>query len=69
VSTEEITPEPPDDAEDRRLPEVSSGSGQLMGILSRQRGRADHFYDGALRALADRSNRVRAESAAYCLRE
>jgi hypothetical protein len=69
VSTEEITPEPPDDSEDRSLPELSSRSGQLMGILTRQKGRADHFYEGALRALADRSNRVRAESAAYCLRE
>lgn len=41
----------------------------MIGILTRQKGRADHFYEGALRALADRSNRVRAESAAYCLRE
>ena len=69
MSTEEITPEPPDDSDDRRLPELSSRSGQLMGILTRQKGRADHFYEGALRALADRSNPVRAQSAAYCLRE
>ena len=40
-----------------------------MAILIRQQGRAGHFYEGALRVLADRSNRVRAESAAYCLRE
>ncbi|HEY2717380.1 MAG TPA: hypothetical protein VGI73_14275 [Solirubrobacterales bacterium] len=38
-------------------------------MLARQKGRADHFYEGALRVLADRSNPVRSESAAYCLRE
>ena len=69
MSTEEIRPEPPDDAEDRRLPELNRRSRQLMEILTRQQGRADHFYEGALRVLADGSNRVRAESAAYCLRE
>jgi hypothetical protein len=41
----------------------------VLETLARQKGRLDHFYEGALRALADRSNPVGAESAAYCLRE
>lgn len=41
----------------------------MLATLSRHQGRAAHFYEGALRVLADRSNPVRAESAAYCLRE
>lgn len=69
---EKIPPElpgSPEAAVNLRLPELSSRSREVMETLARQKGRADHFYEGALRVLADRSNPVRAESAAYCLRE
>lgn len=62
-------PEPSGNAANLRFPELSSRSRDALETLARQKGRADHFYEGALRALADRSNPVRAESAAYCLRE
>lgn len=61
--------EPPDGAPDLRLPALSSRSQEVLETLARQKGRADHFYEGALRAFGDRSNPVRCESAAYCLRE
>lgn len=69
---EENSPEPPARSEDPanlRFPELSGRSRQVLETLACQEGRADHFFEGALRALADRSNPVRAESAAYCLRE
>jgi hypothetical protein len=62
-------PRPPEDGAGLRLPELSSRSQELLGVLARQRGRPDHFYEGALRALADRANPVGAEMAAYALRE
>lgn len=62
-------PGPSDDAADLRLPALTSHSQEVLQTLARQKGRADHFYEGALRALADRSNPVRTETAAYCLRE
>lgn len=62
-------PEPPEYAASVRFPELSGRSREVLETLARQKGRASHFYEGALRALADRSNPVRAESAAYCLRE
>lgn len=62
-------PGPPQDAADLRLPELSSRSLEVREVLARQKGRPDHFYEGALRALADRGNPVRAEIAAYSLRE
>ena len=62
-------PGPSEEAANPRFPELSSRSREVLGTLAQQKGRADHFYEGALRALADRSNPVRAESAAYCLRE
>ena len=67
--------EPPElagspDAVNLRLPELSGRSREVLDVLARQRGRrADRFYEGALRALADRANPVRAEMAAYALRE
>lgn len=69
---EEHSPElpgPPEDAANLRFPELSGRSREVLETLARQKGRADHFFEGAMRALADRSNPVRAESAAYCLRE
>jgi hypothetical protein len=62
-------PNPSDDAPDLRFPALTSHSQEVLDTLARQKGRADHFYEGALRALTDRSNPVRAETAAYCLRE
>jgi hypothetical protein len=62
-------PGPPEAAGNLRFPELSGRSREVLETLAPQKGRADHFYGGALRALADRSNPVRAESAAYCLRE
>lgn len=62
-------PRPPDDAVNLRLPQLSSRSGEVLEVLARQKGRPDRFYEGALRALADRANPVRAEMAAYALRE
>lgn len=61
-------PYPSDDTPDLRIPALTSRSQEVLETLERQKGRADHFYEGALRALGDRSNPVRAESAAYCLR-
>ncbi|MEZ5077225.1 MAG: hypothetical protein R2725_07270 [Solirubrobacterales bacterium] len=69
MSAEEISRQPPDDGEDRRLAELTPRSQDVLAMLTRQKGRADHFYEGALRALGDRSNPVGPESAAYCLRE
>jgi len=62
-------PESPEDALNLRLPQLSSRSREVLGELARQKGRPDRFYEGALRALADRANPVRAEMAAYALRE
>ncbi len=62
-------PGPPEGSANLRLPELSGRSREALETLARQKGRADHFFEGAMRALADRSNPVRAESAAYCLRE
>jgi hypothetical protein len=62
-------PEPPEDPASLRFPELSSRSREVLEALSRHQGRAAHFYEGALRVLANRSNPVRAEAAAYCLRE
>lgn len=62
-------PRPPDDAVNLRLPELSGRSREALEVLGRQKGRPDRFYEGALRALADRANPVRAEMAAYALRE
>jgi hypothetical protein len=71
MSTEknpEGLPEP--GAPDRgRLPELSSRSREVVAVLARQKGRPARFYEGALRALADQANPVRAEMAAYALRE
>jgi hypothetical protein len=61
--------EPRKDAASLRFPELSGRSLEVLETLAREKGRADHFYEGALRALADHSNPVRAETAAYCLRE
>lgn len=69
---EKIPPElpgSPEDAVNLRLPELSSRSREALEVLARQKGRPDRFYEGALRALADRANPVRAEMAAYALRE
>lgn len=57
------------DAVDLRLPQLSSRSREVLEVLARQKGRPASFYEGALRALADRANPVRAEMAAYALRE
>jgi hypothetical protein len=62
-------PGPPEGAANLRFPDLGGRSREVLETLGRLTGRADHFYEGALRALADRSNPVRAESAAYCLRE
>jgi len=62
-------PKPREDAAGLRFPDLSGRSREVLETLARQQGRAAQFYEGALRALADRSNPVRAESAAYCLRE
>lgn len=62
-------PESSADAADLCLPELSGRSRKVLETLGRHQGRADRFYEGALRALTDRSNPVRAESAAYCLRQ
>lgn len=62
-------PRPPDDAVNLRLPQLSSRSREVLEVLARQKGRPDRFYEGALRALADLANPVRAEMAAYALRE
>ena len=59
----------PEGSANLRFPELTGRSREVLETLTRQGGRADHFYEGALRALADRSNPVRAESAAYCLRQ
>lgn len=73
MSTDEVgsaeLPDPSGEPWDLRFPALSSHSQDVLETLTRQKGRADCFYDGALRILADRSNPVRAESAAYCLRE
>lgn len=62
-------PLPDDDGHDRRLPDQSSRSQEILATLTQQKGRAAQFYEGALRALADRANPVRVEMAAYALRE
>lgn len=62
-------PGPGEEGEGRRLPEQSSRSQEVLRTLAEQEGRAARFYEGALRALADRANPVRAEMAAYALRE
>jgi hypothetical protein len=62
-------PAPGDEGEGRRLPEQSSRSQEVLRTLAEQEGRAARFYEGALRALADRANPVRVEMAAYALRE
>ncbi|HEX5527654.1 MAG TPA: hypothetical protein VFX44_10740 [Solirubrobacterales bacterium] len=62
-------PRPPDDAVNLRLPQLSSRSAEVQEVLARQKRRPDRFYEGALRALADLANPVRAEMAAYALRE
>jgi len=69
TAEDENLPGPPDDAANLRFPELSGRSREVLETLARQKGRADHFFEGAMRALADRSNPVRPESAAYCLRE
>lgn len=72
ITAKEDSPElpgPPEDGANLRFPELSGRSREVLETLTHEKGRADHFYEGALRALADRSNPVRAESAAYCLRE
>lgn len=73
MSTEkDASPELPrssDDAVDLRLPQLSNRSREVLEVLARQKGRPATFYEGALRALADRANPVRAEMAAYALRE
>jgi hypothetical protein len=67
---DQITPPgPAGDDGDRRVPEPGSRSQEVLEALQRQKGRAARFYEGALRALADRANPVRAEMAAYALRE
>lgn len=71
-SERDTSPELPrssDDAVDLRLPQLSSRSREVLEVLARQKGRPATFYEGALRALADRANPVRAEMAAYALRE
>jgi hypothetical protein len=60
---------PPGNSERLRLPDLSGRSRELLETLDREAGRAGQFYEGALRALADRANPVRAEIAAYALRE
>src|SRR4051794_7161222 len=62
-------PRPPDDAVNLRLPQLSSRSAEVLEVLARQKRRPARFYEGALRALADLANPVRAEMAAYALRE
>lgn len=52
-----------------RLPSPAPRSRELWETLLREGGRLGHFYEGALRALADTSNPVRVEMAAYALRE
>jgi hypothetical protein len=72
VTADEDLPggEPPRDGSERlRLPELSGRSRELLDTLERETRRAGQFYEGALRALADRPNPVRAEIAAYALRE
>lgn len=68
MSAEEIPREQPDGSEGQRSSAFSDRSQQVLSSLAQKR-RAAHFYEGALRALGDRSNPVAAESAAYCLRE
>jgi hypothetical protein len=51
------------------LPSPTPRSQELLETLLRERGRLGHFYEGALRVLADTSNPVRVEMAAYSLRE
>jgi hypothetical protein len=51
------------------LPSPTPRSQELLETLLRERGRLGHFYEGALRVLADPSNPVRVEMAAYALRE
>lgn len=65
----ELPEPPPGDATNLRLPELSSRSREVLEMLARQKKRPDRFYEGALRTLADRANPVRAEMAAYALRE
>jgi hypothetical protein len=62
-------PGPPEDAASLRSPVQSSRSEEVSAVLARQKGRPAHFYGGALRVLADQANPVRAEMAAYALRE
>ncbi len=62
-------PGPSDDAPDLRFAALTGNSQEVLETLGRQNGRADQFYEGALRALGDPSNPVGAESAAYFLRE
>lgn len=62
-------PGPPEGSDRLRLPELSSRSREVLETLTRQKGRPDRFYEGALRALADQANPVRAEMAGYALRE
>jgi hypothetical protein len=62
-------PEPSEDSGSSRFHGLSSRSREVLETLARQKGRAARFYEGALRALADPANPVRAEMAAYALRE
>jgi hypothetical protein len=62
-------PEPPDDPSNLRFPALNSRSQEVLETLARQKGRAAPFYEGALRALADRANPVGPEMTAYALRE
>lgn len=52
-----------------RFRALTGHSQEVLETLARQKGRADRFYEGAMRALADRSIPVGAETATYCLRE
>ena len=51
------------------LPSPTPRSRELWETLLREGGRLGHFYEGALRVLADTSNPVRVEMAAYAMRE
>jgi hypothetical protein len=63
-------PDPSPGAPDLRLPVLTRYSREVLEILAQhQEGRADRFFEGALRALGDPLNPVGAEAAAYCLRE
>ncbi len=73
MSTERETPtglpEPSDGAVNLNFLELSGRSREVLEVLGRQKGRPHRFYEGARRALADWTNPVGAEMAAYALRE